>query len=292
MADISKIKLPNGSEYNLKDSQAVNKAGDTMTGNLVIPATRIANTYYGVSFGRTGATPKQTLIHTGIKWLSGKHMPVIHITGYAYGLQSPVEFKIGFYIYADKIGYCGVTNMGSWAPNVYLFKHTVDNVDYVSVGLDGQCYFLQLSLDVQDEMGKFTGTDLTSTLWTWEFLTTTGNIPAADGGTTCCSVPYKANILNPSKVNGYTVKANVPSGAKFTDTTYSAGSNITQNGTVFSLTKANVTDALGYTPPEQDTTYSVATTSANGLMSSTDKTKLNRISSSYDATTETLTINL
>lgn len=292
MADISKIKLPNGSEYNLKDSQAVNKAGDTMTGNLVIPATRIANTYYGVSFGRTTATPKQTLIHTGIKWQSGKHMPVLHITGYAYGLQSPVEFKIGFYIYADKIGYCGVTNMGSWAPNVYLFKHTVDNVDYVSVGLDGQCYFLQLSLDVQDEMGKFTGTDLTSTLWTWEFLTTTGNIPVADGGTTCCSVPYKANILNPSKVNGHTVNANVPSGAKFTDTTYSAGSNITQNGTVFSLTKANVTNALGYTPPEQDTTYSVATTSANGLMSSSDKTKLNHIASSYNSSTETLTINL
>jgi len=41
-----------------------------------------------------------------------------------------------------------------------------------------------------------------------------------------------------------------------------------------------------------DTTYSVATTSANGLMSSSDKTKLNRISSSYDSTTETLTINL
>lgn len=59
------------------------------------------------------------------------------------------------------------------------------------------------------------------------------------------------------KVNGHTVNANVPSGAKFTDTT-----------------------------------YSVATTSSNGLMSSTDKTKLNNISGTYDASTETLTINL
>ena len=59
------------------------------------------------------------------------------------------------------------------------------------------------------------------------------------------------------KVNGHTVNANVPSGAKFTDTT-----------------------------------YSVATTSANGLMSSSDKTKLNRIASSYNSSTETLTINL
>lgn len=54
-------------------------------------------------------------------------------------------------------------------------------------------------------------------------------------------------------VNGYTVNANVPSGAKFTDTT-----------------------------------YSVATTSSNGLMSSTDKTKLNNISGTYDASTETI----
>ncbi len=43
------------------------------------------------------------------------------------------------------------------------------------------------------------------------------------------------------------------------------------------LTKANVTTALGYTPPTANTTYGVATTSANGLMSSTDKSKLNGI---------------
>ena len=58
-------------------------------------------------------------------------------------------------------------------------------------------------------------------------------------------------------VNGHTVNADVPSGAKFTDTT-----------------------------------YAVATTTTNGLMSYTDKSKLDGISSSYDSTTETLTINL
>lgn len=43
------------------------------------------------------------------------------------------------------------------------------------------------------------------------------------------------------------------------------------------LTKENVTTALGYTPPTQDTTYSPATTDTDGLMSSADKTKLNGI---------------
>ena len=49
---------------------------------------------------------------------------------------------------------------------------------------------------------------------------------------------------------------------------YTGGSNTTIG---LSLTKANVTNALGYTPPTTNTTYSVATTSNNGLMSSTDK---------------------
>ena len=56
------------------------------------------------------------------------------------------------------------------------------------------------------------------------------------------------------------------------------GSNITVSSGTISLTKANVTSALGYTPPTTNTTYSVATTSANGLMSSTDKSKLDNLS--------------
>ena len=73
------------------------------------------------------------------------------------------------------------------------------------------------------------------------------------------------------------------------DTTYSAatsstlglvrvGSNISNSYGTISLTKANVTNALGYTPPTQDTTYGLATTSSNGLMSYSDKSKLNGLS--------------
>lgn len=55
------------------------------------------------------------------------------------------------------------------------------------------------------------------------------------------------------------------------------GDNITNSGGTISLSKENVIDALGYTPPTKDTTYNAATTSAAGLMSSTDKDKLNGI---------------
>ena len=43
------------------------------------------------------------------------------------------------------------------------------------------------------------------------------------------------------------------------------------------LTKDSVTKALGYTPPKQDTTYGVATTSANGLMPKEDKNYIDKM---------------
>lgn len=43
------------------------------------------------------------------------------------------------------------------------------------------------------------------------------------------------------------------------------------------MTKAEVTNALGYTPPKTDTTYGAASTSSAGLMSAADKAKLDGI---------------
>lgn len=42
------------------------------------------------------------------------------------------------------------------------------------------------------------------------------------------------------------------------------------------LTKSDVTSALGYTPPESDTTYSNATSTADGLLSKEDKSKIDK----------------
>jgi len=70
------------------------------------------------------------------------------------------------------------------------------------------------------------------------------------------------------KVNTSQVLTNVPAGAVFTDTV------TTINGKTGAITKADIV-ALGI--PAQDTTYSNATTSAAGLMSASDKTKLDGI---------------
>ena len=93
----------------------------------------------------------------------------------------------------------------------------------------------------------------------------------------------------------YTLGKSVPSNAKFTDTTYSAatsstlglvkvGSNISNSYGTISLTKANVTSALGYTPPTTNTTYGNATTGSSGLMSSSDKSKLDGIATGANKT--------
>lgn len=132
------------------------------------------------------------------------------------------------------------------------------------------------------------------------------------------------------KSTGFTIASSVPSGAKFTDTTYSAATSTalglvkvgyTESGKNYPVeldaddkmfvnvpwTDTNTTYSqatsstlglikIGYTEsgknypvelntsgqafvnvPWTDTTYSVATTSANGLMSSADKTKLDGI---------------
>lgn len=47
------------------------------------------------------------------------------------------------------------------------------------------------------------------------------------------------------------------------------------------LTKENITNALGYTPPTSNTTYGVVSATANGLMDKSDKVKLDNLNIAY-----------
>lgn len=226
---------------------------------------RVANTIYGITRGDTRQTTVETILYTGIKWLSSTHMPILHLTGFAYGLQSPVELKIGFYIYTNKIGWCGVTNMGAWKPEVFLFKYSnSDGVDCVAVGLKGSCYYLQLSVDVQNETynSGFGNIITDSSKWTWLFSTTAGVIPEAGADAqdeNCVSVPYKADILSqawsqitgkPTTLSGYGItdaQAKLVSGTniKTIDNTSILGSgNIDLASTYLKLSGGTLTGDL------------------------------------------------
>lgn len=63
------------------------------------------------------------------------------------------------------------------------------------------------------------------------------------------------------------------------------GENISVSSGTISLTKDNVTTALGYTPPTTNTTYSAVTQSSSGLMTADDKKKLDGIDAGANAYT-------
>lgn len=163
MADniIKKIQVPTGTQYelgakydasgNVITSTYVPFSGGTMTGMLNFASTVHRDQYYAsnVCHFFTSSTPVETVIYTTIKYQSSAHMPVVRIYGYAYGLQSPIELKIGFYIYGGNLGWAGVVSMGAWRPQIYLFKYTSDETEYVAIGLKGSCYFLGFQVDVQ-----------------------------------------------------------------------------------------------------------------------------------------------
>jgi hypothetical protein len=189
-------------------------------------SSRSGNTVYSIARLKTAGTPVETVLHTGIQWKSSTYMPVLHLTGYAYGLQSPVEFKVGFYIFNNNIGWCGATNMGAWRPNIYLFKDTRDGVDYVALGLAGECYYLMLEVNLQENMSNIpTAIDLTRSKWYFSTLEKADKaageasiIPPSTGSgqsATCVTVPYK-QILN----NVGQIKFNVTNKDGTTTTTY------------------------------------------------------------------------
>ena len=105
-------------------------------------------------------------------------------------------------------------------------------------------------------------------------------IPAQD--TTYSVVTTSANGLmlatDKAKLDGIATNANNYTHPSYTS--YSSGLykvTVDTLGHVSSATAVAKTDITGLGIPAQDTTYTVATTSADGLMSSTDKTKLDGI---------------
>lgn len=92
-----------------------------------------------------------------------------------------------------------------------------------------------------------------------------------------------STVATSGSYNDLTNKPTIPSAYTLPNATSSTlggvkiGSNISVADGTISITKSNVTSALGYTPPTSDTVYDNATTTTAGLMSASDKVKLNSI---------------
>lgn len=169
-------------------------SGGTISGNLTVNGVH-RDTYYASNLCRHfyGGTPNQFVIKTKIKYVSSSHMPLIRIYGYAYGLNSPIELRVGFYIYGGQLGWSGVSCTGAWKPEVYLFKYTEDSTDYVAIGFKGACYFCGFQVDAQvGALGAFNQNFIT-TGWSTTHNgedTSVSLIPAV-GTDNCIQVSYK-----------------------------------------------------------------------------------------------------
>lgn len=124
----------------------------------------------------------------------------------------------------------------------------------------------------------------------------TGTLPIANGGTGATTASAALTALgaaasshthsayvNQNAFSNVVVGSTTVAADTATDTLTLVGNNVTltpdttNDKITIGITKANVTSALGYTPPISDTTYSNATTSSAGLMSAADKAKLDTI---------------
>lgn len=216
------------------------------------------DTYYASNVARHfyGGTPTEFVIKTKIKYVSSTLMPLIRIYGYAYGLNSPIELRVAFYIYDNYFCNYGVSCTGAWKPEVYLFSYTEDSVKYVAIGFKGSCYYCGFQVDAQiGALGAFNSSFSPDG---WSIVhngsdTSVSLIPAV-GTDNCAQVPYRtmktdiegsASLLNGHDASYYlnynnlTNKPTIPSVSNATITIKQTGisdQTFTLNGSATTIT--------------------------------------------------------
>ncbi len=181
MADISGIKLPNGTTYTVKDSTARSHISNK-------------SNPHGVTAAQVGAATKA---HT--------HTSIESIELTSQNLNDYIGNSVRF-LYAGGGNTVKNVPSGCTAFGVYCYR-------------SASGYYTQELADTGGN--KFIRT-YDSKVWSaWEKIVTSSNV----AGYKVNNAGYADSAGNASKVNNHTVDANVPSGAKFTDTTYSAITN-------------------------------------------------------------------
>lgn len=218
---------------------------------------RVRNQNFSVA--NTYTSGFEFILYTGIKFVHGNGMPIVHITGFMYPLYAPIDLLINFYMYSGKICNQGVVDRGGWHPNVYIFKYQKGEVDYIAIALtDGnQRNYISLNADVLDVHSSNTNIDFTAFYWDKTTGDANSVIPEPDNGVTCIEVPYRANYnpkptltvqLNSTTLNTYNGTSTVT--MDITKSGLGLGNVENKSSATIrgELTASNVTTALGYTP--------------------------------------------
>jgi len=198
------------------------------------------------------------------------------------------------------------------ADDTSRFKLTTANVqlgDTVQVTSTGKMYFVVDEAKLNAEAGykEYTAGTATSVPWSGVTGKPARAGAATDGGSANSAVKLDTatagSATQPVYFTGgkpaactYTLGKSVPSDAKFTDTTYSdmraaSASAAGTHGLVPAPAAGKQGQFLrgdGTWATPANTTYNVATQSANGLMSAADKTKLDNLTWATDAEIDAL----
>lgn len=172
----------------------------------------------------------EIVIKTNIPFQDSIGMPVISIDGCTYASARNFSLKIFFYIMNGAFSNKGYINTGRSNQQIYLSTYTKNSQKYISISLStsntSNFYFARFKVSCIDIW--HTGGYRDSYFENWTVvdnnLTTGGTsiIPQDD----IVEVPRDKIATDISgdanTVNGYTVGINVPSDAKFTDTTYTS----------------------------------------------------------------------
>lgn len=187
------------SDSDRKNAFTVKKDGTAECANLEVENIfRNGNSFYNVLEIASTKYVDEIVIKTKIPYLNSNSMPLIHIKGYAYGTQSPVDFNIAFYIWEDAITSSGVTFVGhGWKPEIYLSSYTENDTKYIALSLTGIIYYPRLTVDFTDIWGITTKRNY-STGWSYQTREQdkTGEAETLVPQTDLKVVPYKTLATN------------------------------------------------------------------------------------------------
>lgn len=202
-----------------------------------------------------------------------------HTISNVTGLQTALDAKLGTSLKGAANGLAELDADGK-VPSSQLPSYVDDVIEgYLS---SGKFYKESAhTTEITGESGKIY-VDLTSSkTYRWSgstFVEISASLALGETSSTAYRGDHGKTAYEHSQKTGTgTVSNTNPHGLSKTDIGLGNVENKSSATIRSEITKANVTDALGYTPPKQDTTYTAATTSSDGLMSSADKTKLNGI---------------
>lgn len=187
---------------------------------------------------RDGETKNEILIKTTIPFKSDNSMLLISIDGYDYYYATAISKKLYFYINNSVFTRYGYTNTDSQKLQIYLSTYTRDSKKYVAISLKySTIYRTRFKVSCLD-IWTDTFRDSYFENWTIEdnnFVSGGTSIIPQDDIVEVPRNKIATDITGDSDtVNGHTVDINVPSNAKFTDTTYESKTAV-KDGTDVSL---------------------------------------------------------